>query len=193
MSHLRSAHDGSLKPVHTVLSFDDFYRSEYRRVVNVVFAISGGSFAAEELAQEAFIKAREHWRELADHDNPNAWVRRVAINLAHSALRRRSTEAKVLLRLSRERPRVEAVEDDPADTLNAIRTLSPKQATAVTLRYFDDLSIEEIAAVLECEPSTVRVHLHRGRSALAARLGVQDSPESEEPAPARSSKGENSD
>ncbi len=189
MSHLRTASGSSLGPTETALTFDDFYRSEYRRVVNVVFALSGGSVAAEELAQEAFIKAKEHWRELANHDNPNAWVRRVAINLARSALRRRSVETKVLLRLSRERPRVEPVNDDPADTLAAIRKLSPKQAAAVTLRYFDDLSVDEIAAVLKCEPATVRVHLHRGRSALAAQLGVQDSPASEELEPEPDPKG----
>jgi RNA polymerase sigma-70 factor (ECF subfamily) len=51
--------------------------------------------------------------------------------------------------------------------------LPPNQATAITLHYLDDRPVAEIAEVLDCAPSTARVHLHRGRKALAALLDLE--------------------
>ena len=161
--------------------FEHFYRTQYTRVVAVVYALSGSRVAAEEITQDAFVKAHAQWGEVASHPNPDAWIRRVAINLATSSVRRRATEAKVLLRLSRERPRIEELPESADATWAAVRDLPRNQAVAITLRYHDDLDIESIAAVLECKPATVRVHLHRGRIALAEVLGAAPGSDPEPP------------
>ena len=168
---------------HERVLFEEFYRSRYQRVVGVVLALSGSRVAAEEIAQDAFLRAHDRWPEVASHPNPDAWIRRVAINLAMSTLRRRSTEAKVLLRRSRERPRIDELPDSAEATWAAVRELPRNQAVAITLRYHDDLGIDDIATVLECKPATVRVHLHRGRAALAAALGVDAPPDDDTPQP----------
>lgn len=161
--------------------FEEFYRSQFTRVVAVVYALSGSRVAAEEIAQDAFVKAHDRWPEVASHPNAQAWIRRVAINLAMSGLRRRATEAKVMLRLSRERPRVAELPELAEATWAAVRDLPRNQAVAITLRYHDDLDVESIAAVLHCKPATVRVHLHRGRTALAAVLGTTEETDLETP------------
>ena len=158
------------------MAFEAFYQAEFRRVVGVVFGLSGSRLAAEEIAQEAFIKAHANWPELVNHPNPEAWVRRVAINNALSTLRRQATEAKVLLHLSRERPRIEELPEAAEAIWEAVRGLPRNQAIAVTLRYQDGLPVSQIAEVLDCSPATVRVHLHRGRAALADRLGARPVP-----------------
>lgn len=155
------------------VSFEDFYESEYRRVVGVVFGLSGSRLAAEEITQEAFIKAHANWSELSSHPNRQAWVRRVAINKALSSLRRQATEAKVLLRIARERPRIEELPEAAEAIWEAVRDLPRNQAIAIALRYQDGLPVDQIAEVLGCKPATVRVHLHRGRVTLADHLGAE--------------------
>ena len=157
----------------SVDSFADFYREHYRPVVQIVYTLSGSAMTAEELAQEAFVRAHRRWPDLAGHPNREAWVKRVAINLSRSWLRRRVVEVKVLARLARERPMI-APMPESADRLWAeVRRLPNNQAAAIALRYHDDRSIGEIAEILGCAAATVRVHLHRGRQTLADRLGLE--------------------
>lgn len=160
-------------PLSVVPDFADFYRANYRSVVGIVFTLSGSRTASEELAQEAFVKAHRNWQQLEAHPSPEAWVKRVAINLSHSSARRAIVEAKVLTRLSRERPRVEELPEPAGRLWEAVRALPRNQAIAVTLRYHDDQPIEQIAEILDCAPATVRVHLHRGRQTLATQLDLE--------------------
>ena len=84
-------------------AFDEFFRSEYRRVVGLASVLCGRAAVAEELAQDAFVSAFRHWDRVAHYDDPGAWVRRVVVNLATSALRRRTREARALTRLAARR------------------------------------------------------------------------------------------
>jgi RNA polymerase sigma factor (sigma-70 family) len=56
----------------------------------------------------------------------------------------------------------------------ALRDLPRQQRAALVLRYLCDLDVGELAGVIGCKPSTARVHLHRGRNALAEIIGVPD-------------------
>lgn len=152
--------------------FDAFFRAEYRRVVGLTFVLCGRRSVAEELAQDAFVAAFRHWDRVGGYDDPAAWVRRVAVNLATSWLRRRTREIRALTRLAsrrEEEPGGRAVDDD--DFWRAVRALPRRQAQCVALRYLDDQSNDEIAAVLGIAVTTVRVHLHAARAALAVSLG----------------------
>src|SRR5919107_533297 len=95
----------------------------------------------------------------------------VGLVYALSGMRRRSAEARTLLRLSGQRARPEPLPDDAEAFWRAVRRLPIRQAQAIALHYLEDRSVKDIAAVLECAEATVRVHLHRGRQALAAALG----------------------
>jgi RNA polymerase sigma-70 factor (ECF subfamily) len=163
---------GVSEPGVSEAGFDEFFRAEYRRVVGLASVLCGRSGIAEELAQDAFVAAYRHWDRVARYDDPAAWVRRVVVNLATSALRRRTREARALTRLALRRagePTVSLDVDD--DFWRAVRELPRRQAQCVALRYLEDRSPDEIAAILGIAPPTVRVHLHAARSTLAQRLG----------------------
>ncbi len=167
--------DDAIPLVVGTKTFEQFYRDEYRGVVGLAYALSGSRLAAEDLAQEAFIAAHRRWDRIGGYDRPDAWVRRVVSNMAVSAFRKRMSEAKAVARLARDRPTtVEALEPEDEEFWKAVRGLPRRQAQAIALHYLDDLPVSEIAEVLECSPSTARVHLFRGRKTLARRLGLED-------------------
>ena len=161
-------------------AFADFYRRHYRSVLGIVLTLSGSAAAAEELAQDAFVQAHRDWDELLDHENREAWVKRVAINLARSWRRRRVAEVKAIARLRREGPTVVALPEAAEQVWAAVRRLPRNQAAAIALRYHDDKSIDDIADVLGCSAATVRVHLHRGRRTLASQLRLELEEETDE-------------
>lgn len=155
-------------------TFEDFYRKEYRSVVSLAYALSGSRWLSEELAQEAFIAAHLNWERISSYDQPGAWVRRVVTNLSVSAIRRRILEAKSLARLVRERPREPDRPTGDAEFWEAVRSLPRRQAQVVALHYLEDLSVAEVANVLEMAPGTVKKHLHDGRRSLTRRLGAEE-------------------
>ncbi len=78
--------------------FASFYASELRQVVGLAYVISGSRSGAEDLAQDAFLAAYKRWEQVGRYPNPGAWVRRVVSNRAVSVFRRRTAEARALLR-----------------------------------------------------------------------------------------------
>lgn len=155
-------------------TFEDFYRREFRDVVGLAYALSGSRLGAEDLAQEAFAKAHQRWDRIGGYDKPGAWVRRVVANLAISGFRRKAAEARALARLAGQRHQP-LPELDPEDDefWRKVRQLPGQQAKAIALFYIEDRPVAEIAEVLECSPATAKVHLFRGRQALAAKLGLE--------------------
>ncbi len=155
----------------TIETFDAFYRRELPDLVAFAAALAGPA-AADDIAQDAMLVAYKRWDTVSVMDVPAAWVRRVCANRAVSSLRRRGVEVRALLRLSARRPD----EPPPLDGAAAafwgeVRRLPRRQAQAVALFYVYDLGVAEIARTLGCAEGTVKVHLSRGRAALADRLG----------------------
>lgn len=102
--------------------FEDFYEREYHRVVGFAYAIAGSWEAAEDAAQEAFLRAHHRWGQVGRYDQPGAWVRRVAANLAVSAFRRRLAEAGALLRLAARREPDPPLQPEAVDFWRAVRS-----------------------------------------------------------------------
>jgi RNA polymerase sigma-70 factor (ECF subfamily) len=154
--------------------FRDLFADHYARVVRTVFWILQDWDRSEEVTQDAFVQLLRHWDRVADHDQPDAWVRRVAIRLAVQTSKREQRLAAAVLRGRPPTPATQTLEDPMSgDVLAAVRQLPPKQRAAVALRYFEDKPVEEIAQLMECSPSTARVHLHRARQRLAQTLGEE--------------------
>lgn len=156
------------------VSFDDFARRERRPLLEFAWSLTGDVGLAEDLAQEALGAAWRSWDRIGGYDKPGAWARRVVANRAAGHTRRAGRERRALGRLAGRR--ATRVELEPADDAvwAAVCTLPERQAQAVALHYLEGLSVAEIAAVLECAAGTVKVHLHRGRLALARELGILD-------------------
>lgn len=153
------------------LSFERFYSVEFPRMVEIAHVRSGSRMAAEDLAQDAMIAAYRQWADVGSLDRPGAWVRRVVLNRAASAYHRKKAEARALLRLAPLRGEPpESLSTETEAFWSEVRSLPTRQGDALILHYLGELSITEIAEVLDCAEGTVKVHLHRGRSALAQRL-----------------------
>jgi len=151
--------------------FNSFYLREFPAMVALAYAISGSSVAAEDLAQEAMVRAHRHWDRISEYDKPGAWVRRVTINLARSAIRRSAVELRARLRLGRRLDPIPEPEPDDVRVWKAVALLPPQQRAAVVFFYLEDRPVREIADLLVCSEATAKVHLHKGRSALASALG----------------------
>jgi RNA polymerase sigma-70 factor, ECF subfamily len=150
---------------------DDFaslYRAHFNRVAVQLFAYLGDHGEAQDVTQEAFCRALERWTKISAYEDPSAWVRRVAWNLATSRLRR----AQVALRhLTRQREEhVPGPEPDRIDLVRALATLSPVHRRAVILYHLAHLSTAEIAEHEGVAEGTVRSWLTRGRAALASQF-----------------------
>lgn len=154
--------------------FAAFALRERRRLVAFAWSLTGDLATAEDVAQEALEAAWHRWDRIGGYDKPGAWARRVVANRAAGRRRRSGRERRALARWAG-RP-ADVVELSPADDQfwRAVRDLPPRQSQAVALHYLEDRSIADIAAVLGCAEGTVKVHLHRGRLALARTLDLMD-------------------
>ena len=152
--------------------YTTFFRAELRPLVALAAAIAGPD-RAEEIAQEALLRAHREWARIARYDKPGAWVRRVTINLATSSRRRRLSERRALQRMASQR-QMDAPPPEIEGFWALVRRLPDRQAAAVALFYLDDLSIAEIADALECAEGTAKAHLHQARQTLARYLLDQE-------------------
>jgi RNA polymerase sigma-70 factor (ECF subfamily) len=120
------------------------------------------------VVQEAFTRALARWSRLATYDDPAAWVRRVAWNLATSRWRRVRT-AVAFARQHREEV-VPGPSPDRVALVEALARLPERQRQAVVLHYLADLPVGAIATELGVAEGTVKSWLHRARTALAEQL-----------------------
>jgi RNA polymerase sigma-70 factor (ECF subfamily) len=158
--------------------FEAFFRDEYPRLVALLVAVTGSRPVAEELAQEALLRAHVRWDRIVRYDRPGAWVRRVALNLASHHRSRRRSEQRAFDRLGRQRPAEPYAYADGAsggdDFWALVRQLPPRQAAAVALHHLEDRPVAEVAAILGCAEGTAKAHLHKGRAALARLLDLPE-------------------
>jgi RNA polymerase sigma-70 factor (ECF subfamily) len=136
--------------------FEDFYRSNFARLAAAAFLMTGDREEGADLAQEAFVRAYERWRAVSHHPHPEAWLFRVVANLAVSQLRRerlRSRWKRAWGSAAAAAPPHEVTE--PA-VLSALKDLTDAQRTVVVLRYYADLSVDQVAEALGKRPGTVR-------------------------------------
>jgi RNA polymerase sigma-70 factor (ECF subfamily) len=166
---------------------DDAFRQlvefHYRTVLNVAFRALGSEAAAEDCAQDVFIKVHKRLRSYRADTPFIHWLHRVAANTVTDALRRRRTDLS-LESLVHEAP---AESGDPADAAarreqrmavrQAMAGLPARLRDAIVLQVFHELSYHEIAQVLEIPIGTVMSRLHTARRLLRGRLaGYVDEP-----------------
>lgn len=154
---------------------DAFCRGLYPKLVGSLRLAFGVQVPAEDLAQDALVRAIERWDQVAVMDHPEAWCYRVAFNLARSGFRRRRAESRATARLgARRQPADDPPEpDDVLAVRAALAQLPHRQRQAIVLRFYADLTVDQVADAMKCRPGTVKAHLHRGLVALR-REGLVD-------------------
>lgn len=149
----------------------ELYHACYRRLVTQLYAYTLDRTEAQDVVSEAFARALARPAGLSDVDNPEAWLRTVAVNVVRRRWRRRRLLDVIMLR---ERPVQRLVEAAPGpertDVTDALAAIPRSYREVIVLHYYADLSVDEIAAALAVPSGTVKSRLSRGRAALAERL-----------------------
>ncbi|MFC5178210.1 RNA polymerase sigma factor [Nocardioides taihuensis] len=161
----------------------ELYAASYRRLLGQLIGVTGSVREAEDVVQEAFVRGLERPGRLLDLDNPEAWLRTVAVNLARRRWRRAQRFRGLAPRLVEE-PRLvdhaSAGETSGSDQhlvlLAALRRLPAGEREAIALHHLADLSVEDVAATLGVPPGTVKSRLSRGRAALGQLLVAEEGP-----------------
>lgn len=123
---------------------------------------------AEDAVQDALLRAWRGWPRLRNPDRFEAWFQRILVNGCHDRLRQRKHWARVAQLPERSGPDEHGRSDERAALRQAIEALTVDQRVAVVLRYFGDLTIEQIAERTDSRVGTVKSRLHHALRALRA-------------------------
>lgn len=151
------------------------FEASYHRLVGQLYGVCGDLTEAEEVVAEAFARAVQHQRTFARVDNPEAWLRTVAVNVCRTRHRR----ARMGAERERAHSRQPVLDDDHLVLMAALRRLPMPQREAIALHYLADLPVAEVASCLGVPVGTVKTRLARGRAALAVLLSSSPEPTQE--------------
>ncbi|MGL5818651.1 MAG: sigma-70 family RNA polymerase sigma factor [Phycicoccus sp.] len=156
-------------------SYVRLYQDGYLRLVTQLVAVTGDLAEAEDVVQEAFVRAAERWSTVRHYDAPEAWVRRVALNLALSTLRRARRAAQRTLQWRRDLDPGTAPSPDTAlverlSVTAALQRLPEPYRVVLALHYLADLDVHGIATELSVPVGTVKTRLARGRRRLRTAM-----------------------
>jgi RNA polymerase sigma-70 factor (ECF subfamily) len=151
-------------------------------VYNVAYRMLGNAAEAEDVAQETFVRAYTQLRTYKDTHRFSTWLLSIASHLSIDQLRRRRFLALPLDNVPflewiadlGAGPEQAAVQGETSDEMQRLlQQLPPKYRAVLILRYWHDLSYEEIANVLHLTPALVKARLHRARELVARRMRAQ--------------------
>ncbi|MEU9202223.1 SigE family RNA polymerase sigma factor [Streptomyces sp. NPDC048332] len=149
--------------------FEEFARASQRRLYRTAYLLCGDADAARDLTQTTLAKLFQHWRRASAADHPDAYARTVLTRTYIAERRRRLRDFLAHTPIAAPAPEV-----GPELTLTLLAALAelPARARAmVVLRYWEDLSLETVAELLRCSPSTVKSQCSRSLTTLRSRLG----------------------
>ena len=153
------------------IEIQELYAASYRRLLGQLIGVTGSVAEAEDVVQEAFVRGLDHPRRLLGADNPEAWLRTVAVNLARSRWRRAQRLVGLAPRLAEE-PR-DGDTDGHIVLVQALHRLPAGQREVIALHHLADLTVEQVADTLGLPTGTVKARLVRGRAALSTLLAKE--------------------
>ncbi len=161
-------------PVKRIMTdFDQFVAAHVDDLLRTAYLIVWDEGEAEDIVQECLLKLACRWPRIRRMEQPRAYARRILVNLALDGARGRSRRRREL------EPRAAAtlIVVDPlpaldarAELLEALGQLPARQRAVLVLRYFNDLTEAQVAAVLGCSPGTVKSSASRGLARLREAL-----------------------
>jgi RNA polymerase sigma-70 factor (sigma-E family) len=164
--------------------FRDFAAAARPRLVRTAYLLCGDPHEAHDLVQVTLMRVHRRWRSIERTDQPQAYARRVLVNLAASFWRRRLRAPLLALTALGEsgepgHPDGSAALADRQELWDAVMTLPPRTRAVLVLRYFEDMSEAETAAALQCSVGSVKSQASRGlarlREVLTAQREMDDS------------------
>jgi RNA polymerase sigma-70 factor, ECF subfamily len=166
----------SVSPVPEVAEaavFEEFFLAEHERLFQALYLLTGDLQEADDLAQEALLRAYERWGRVGSMDSPAGYVYRTALNLHRSRLRALVVRARSVF-AAVPADDLSAAVAMSQDVQRALAQLPRGQQEALILIEWLGLGSEEAGRVLGIDASSVRGRLHRGRASLREMLGEPD-------------------
>lgn len=159
------------------VEFQEYMAARWPGLVRTAFLLTGDRFLAEDLAQTTLTKVYAAWRRVRRADDVDAYVRRVLVNTNASRFRkRRVTEHLVAAPYDARGHEPHEPIPQRSALMAALAELPARQRAVVVLRYWEDLSEREVAAILGCAQGTVKSQAAKGLARLRANavLSRQD-------------------
>ncbi|MFN2588631.1 MAG: SigE family RNA polymerase sigma factor [Actinomycetota bacterium] len=159
-------------PPERLEGLEALYRAHVAGAVRLAFLLTGDEAAAQDLAQEAFVRVGRKIFRLKNPEHARAYLYRTTVNLCRGRFRRQKVEREATERLRRA-----PAPEQPADVASrdemwrALLTLPPRQRSALFFRYYEDLSEAQAADALGCSTSALKSLVNRGLKELRAQLG----------------------
>lgn len=171
--------------------FDHIVRSHQRRVFQVLFSLVRDRDLADNLTQECFLRAYQKRSTFRGEASVETWLIRIAVNLARDYARnRRLAFWRILFERASppENEKADLETPDPypsvertvlareqlAAAVSVLEKVSPQQRLAFSLRFFEEMTLEEIADAMQLEIGTVKAHLFRAVTAVRKKLKEQE-------------------
>lgn len=158
---------------HDEETYCEFVAARRRSLLQTAFLLTGDWHLAEDLVQTALAKLYVAWTRVHRRDDVAAYARRTLVN-AYLDERRRPWRREEAMDVVPDRPSVQTDDADPAMRKHIIVALGhvpARQRAALVLRYWEDLSVEQAADVLNCSTGTVKSQTARGLDRLREALG----------------------
>ena len=154
------------------LEYDDVYAALWPRLLRTAYAVSGDLGVAEDAVQTAFAKAYRSWRRVSRLETPEAYVRRMVVNEVLNDRRRARRRHEITSDAPPERAVLGGHDDALGDDSlwRAVTSLPPRQRAVLVLRYYEDLSEQQIADALGCRPGTVKSQASAALATLRTRV-----------------------
>ena len=152
------------------------YEQHAPAALRLAYVLTGDRDLAEDLVQDAFVRIIGRLGQLRHEQAFDAYLRRTVVNLSYGTFRRRRVERAWL---ARERGATVRRDDEDADEIEErdelwqrLAAVAPRQRAALVLRYYEDLSEEQAAAVLGCTTRALRSLTSRGLQTLRTQESV---------------------
>jgi len=152
------------------VEFEEFAARQTRPLLGLAIAMSGDAHLAEDIVQEVLVKVHLRWAHVTSLDDPPSYVRKMITNEYLSWRRKWSRVVPFaepfLFQRSPDGPDDATTLADRDDLVRRLAKLTRRQRAVLALRFFEDLSDQEISAVLGCGEASVRTHASRGLATL---------------------------
>ena len=157
------------------MDFDEFLRDHLSALVRYAGVLTADTHVAQDLTQDALVRAHARWSRIGRLDRPDLYLRRMITN-GYLSWRRRwavrsiqpVADADRLNRATAPDPAIRLADRDQVGALLA--TLSRRQRAVLVLRFYEGRSDEEIATIFGCSAGTVRSHVSRALAGLRERI-----------------------
>jgi RNA polymerase sigma-70 factor (ECF subfamily) len=158
-------------------AFRQLAREHMKNAYNVAYAYLGNHADAEDVAQEALVRAFRGLPSFREESGFGTWLHRIVVNLA--ANRKKQNSSRALREVSTDHPDATAVTTPPDNGADhdmqnsierALHELPTLQRAVVILRHLNGLSTRQVSSILQCSEGTVKTHLFRGLRSMRQRL-----------------------